>query len=131
MNGKVRFMTNMYLDVTHSDGVVHNQFFGFGELHPVDSIGICANGYVNVYFPDGHIIKGIKKEFLELHKNPTMFDDTDDEQQVPEIEEAPIAKTDVAVNIQQHNTENVISSLEEELDHPEIPIEGLENENRV
>jgi len=127
-NGRVRFMANMYLDVDCPDGIVRNQFFGFGELHRVDKVGICADGYANLYFKDKRVVKGVQRDLLELHKNPLVFDDDDDEQQEPEIAEAPETDEAIETNLQQRRVDEVIDSLEEAAEHPEIEIEGLDDD---
>lgn len=128
MNGRVRFMANMYLDVTCVDGTVRNKFFGFGEMHNIEKVGRCSDGFVNLYFKNGDVVRGVDGKLLELHKKPPVFDDDDDEQQEPEIAEAPEVDEAIATNLQQRRVEEVIDSLEEAADHPEIEIEGLDKE---
>jgi len=128
MNGRVRFMANMYLDVTCADGVVRNKFYGFGEMHNVEKVGICPDGYANLYFKDGSVIKGIQRDLLELHKNPPVFDDEDDEQQEPEIEVPSETEEAIETNLQQRRVDEVIERLEDAAEHPEIPIDGLEDD---
>jgi hypothetical protein len=67
----IRFTKNINLKVTY-EGEGEMVPFGAGEIFQVERIEVDAEGYNNIYMPDGSVLPGVASEIFEkMGKVPT------------------------------------------------------------
>lgn len=110
--GSVRFLTNANINVENGN-ITSKEFVGFGSIYDVDKVVNLGDGYCDVYFANGKVVREIsEKAFSTMGKVNVEWEEK-------KVEEEPVAANPVDSIVSGDNI--TIEETEKE------EIEGTEN----